>query len=87
MAIQNDGRPAMNVLDWDTPDPRFDKRLKNTWYILCQKLDQKIPSQRKYCGCNRKLFLTLCGICLLVFVTLAIGLGIGLGIGLRRLSG
>lgn len=83
MANQNDGRPAMNVLDWDTLDHKrssgqLEKRLKDIWYILCQKLDQKIPPERRYCGCNRQLFLVLCGVCLLVFVTLAIGLGIGL---------
>lgn len=91
MANQNDGRPVMNVLDWDAPDSHIDKcssgqlakRLKTTWNILCQKLDQKFPSQRRYCGCNRQLFLVLCGVCLLISVTLAIGLGIGL----RRLSG
>lgn len=76
----------MNLLDWDTSGAGVDKvssgqlekRLKDTWYILCQKLDQKIPPQRRYWGCNRQLFLALCGVCLLVFVILAIGLGIGL---------
>lgn len=83
MANQNDGRPAMNVLDWDTLDDKcssgqLEKRLKNIWHSLCQKLDQKIPPERRYCGCNRQLFLVLCGVCLLVFVILVIGLGIGL---------
>lgn len=79
------------LLDWGTLDARVDKRssgqlkkrMKDTWYILCQKLDQKIPPHRRYCGCNRQLFLILCGVCLLAFVTLAIGLGIGL----RRVLG
>ena len=76
----------MSLHDLNTLDDRVDKlssgllkkRLKDTWYILCLKLDQKIPHRKRYCGCNQQSFLVLCGLCLLVLVTLALGLGIGL---------
>lgn len=83
--------PETQMTGWETPHPYRDKvplhgrrlaAIKQHWNktssAASRRLDRVIPPHRRYCGCSRRILLTLSAVVFVVILALAIGLGVGL---------